>query len=178
MRNRLLNPILLLILASMLSACSQEVNNFHSPLYTGGSLEIGIVGKPPEMRESNVQFISLTLEDVEKGNIKNADAVFITKDHLPEAAEPEYAAAYLKSPVPFVFIESEKVYLAFIDEELSYEDAHASQSGDYLIGYFHDTYFGLSLYDHQQTKKTIQSCYSRVFSIIENAKHTGEIILE
>ncbi|RJS50303.1 hypothetical protein CJ483_23785 [Bacillus sp. PK3_68] len=173
-----------LVLAILLSACtsnkestSEGVEDFDSPVYSGGNLKIGIVGAPPKVREDNVKFISLSLGDVEEKNFRDVDAVFINKNYLPEAAEAKYAKVYLESLVPFIFINSEKVYLAFIDEELSYEDAHTSKAGDYLIGYFNHKYFGLSLYNHQNTKKTIQDCYSRVFSIIENAKNTGEINL-
>lgn len=184
MKNTVLSFIMFLVFAIALSACAfnkgsiyEEVEDYIPPIYSGEDLEIGIVGEFPKIRENNVKFIKLSLKDVEAENFRGVDAVFVNKNHLPEAAEARYAKVYLSSPIPFIFIDSEKVYLAFIDEELSYEDAHTSQSGDYLIGYFNDKYFGLSLRDHKKTENTIQSCYSRVFSIIENAKNTGEIIL-
>ncbi|PAQ15821.1 hypothetical protein CD798_04845 [Bacillaceae bacterium SAOS 7] len=119
----------------------------------------------------------MTLNDLAEEKSENLDAVFITKKHLPEAANSQYADVYLNSPVPIVFINSDKVYLAFIDKDLSYEDAHDSKSGDYLIGYYNEQYFGVDLYDHKETKETIEDSYSRVFGLIETAKNTGEIII-
>lgn len=175
---------LLLIAAVGLSACSstadhiRQETSFHSPLYSGESLKVGIIGKSPIVREDHIEFVPLRFKDLSEKQLKQVDAVFIDPKHLPEAAEAKYAQVYLDSPVPFVFIDSEKVYLAFIDEELSYEDAHRSQSGDYLIGYFNDQYFGADLYAHQKNKQTIQDCYSRVFSLLEGMKNTGKITLE
>lgn len=51
---------------------------------------------------------------------------------------------------------------------------HKEESGDYLIGYYNEQYFGVGLYDH---KETIEDSYSRVFELIETAKNTGEIIV-
>lgn len=175
---------LLLIAAVGLSACSstadhtRQANNFHSPLYSSEPLNIGIIGKDPVVREEHIEFVPLRFNDLSEKQLEQVDAVFIDQKHLPEAAEAKYAQVYVDSPVPFVFIDSEKVYLAFIDEELSYEDAHRSQSGDYLIGYFNDQYFGADLYGHQKNKQTIQDCYSRIFSFLEETKNTRKITLE
>lgn len=168
---------LLFILVSCNQKTGQEIN-FHSPIYSGSKLKIGIVGDKPEIREKNISFIQLSMEDVLKKNFKNLDSVFITKDYLKEAAEPQYAKIYLESPIPFVFIDSEKVYLAFLDDQLSYENAHTIKSGDYAVGFYKDTYFGLGLYNDIKNEKTIQDCYSRLFEIIERFKNTGKILIK
>ncbi|WP_378210956.1 putative periplasmic lipoprotein [Anoxybacteroides rupiense] len=161
----------------LLSACSQPPH-FDSPIYSGEALTIGIVGEPPNVREKSISFIPLSMEDVLKKNFQNVDAVLIHKRYLKEAAKPPYADIYLQSSVPFVFIESEKVYLAFVDRELSYEKAHQMKSGDYFIGFYKDTYFGVGLYNHIKNEKMIQDGYSRLFALLERAKHTGKIIVQ
>jgi len=166
-----------ILLLFILASCSQQTN-FHSPIYSGSSLKIGIVGEKPKIREENITFIPLTLEDILQKNFLTLDSVFITKKYLKEAAEPPYAKIYLESPIPFVFIDSEKVYLAFVDEQLSYEDAHTIKSGDYAVGFYKDTYFGLGLYNNIKNVKTIQDCYSRLFIILEQFKNTGKILIK
>ena len=168
--------IILITLLFICTSCSQEAN-FDSPVYSGSKLKIGIVGDKPKIREKNISFIQLSMEDILQKKFKNLDSVFITKSYLKEAAKPQYAKIYLQSPIPFSFIESEKVYLAFIDDQLSYEDAHTIKSGDYLVGFYKDTYFGLGLHNNIKNEKTIQDCYSRLFVILERFKNTGKIII-
>ena len=168
--------ILLFIFASCSQQTSQETN-VDSPVYSGSSLKIGIVGEKPKIREKNITFIPLTMEDVLQKKFQSLDSVFITKHYLKQAAEPQYAKIYLESPIPFVFIDSEKVYLAFVDDQLSYENAHTVKSGDYAVGFYKDTYFGLGLYNNLKNEKTIQDCYSRLFVIVERFKNTGKILI-
>jgi hypothetical protein len=173
--------IIFITLLFIFTSCSQETNqetNFDSLVYSGSKLKIGIVGDKPKIREKNISFIQLSMEDILQKKFKNLDSVFITKSYLREAAKPQYAEIYLQSPIPFVFIESEKVYLAFIDDRLSYENAHTIKSGDYLVGFYKDTYFGLGLYNNIKNEKTIQDCYSRLFVILERFKNTGKIIIK
>ncbi|WP_204317760.1 hypothetical protein [Neobacillus sedimentimangrovi] len=168
---------ILITLLFIITSCSQEAN-FDSPIYSGSKLKIGIVGDKPKIREKNISLISLSMEDILQNKFKNLDSVFITKRYLKEAAKPQYAEVYLQSPIPFIFIESEKVYLAFIDDQLSYENAHTNKSEDYLIGFYKDTYWGLGLHNNIKNEKTIQDCYSRLFVILERFKNTGEIIID
>ncbi|MGE6716763.1 hypothetical protein ACQKGD_05220 [Peribacillus frigoritolerans] len=118
------------------------------------------------------------MKDISSSNFDNLDSVFINKKYLSEAAKTEYANVYLESPIPFVFIDSDKVYMAYIYKGISYENAHKSKSGDYLIGFYKDTYFGLSLYNNIKNEETIQDSYARMFNILEKFKSTGEILLE
>ncbi|CUA79211.1 hypothetical protein [Anoxybacillus suryakundensis] len=171
--------VILMFFVSYLIHKANEGANFHSPVYSGRELKIGIVGDIPNIRENNVSFIQMSLEDVlQKKFVTKVDSVFITKKHLKEAAEPQYAKIYWESPIPFVFIDSEKVYLAFLDDQLSYEDAHTIKSGDYVVGFHKDTYFGIGLYNNIRNEKTIQDCYSRLFVIIERFKNTGKILIK
>ncbi|MBB5354220.1 hypothetical protein HNR43_000175 [Anoxybacillus mongoliensis] len=162
------------IVVLILFGCRQEMN-FHSPLYTGSELKIGVVGKAPDVRETNVSFIPLSLEDILQKKFGQFDGVLIMKEHLKEAAEKPYADIYLQSSVPFVFVDSQKVYLAFVDGDLSYEHAHDMKSGDYLVGFYKDTYVGFGLYNNIKNEKTIQDCYSRLFTVLERIKYTGKV---
>ncbi|KIP21881.1 MULTISPECIES: hypothetical protein [Anoxybacillus] len=170
--------LILVFFIAYLTHKTNEGANFHSPVYSGNELKIGIVGDIPKIREKNVSFIQMSMEDVLQKKFANVDSVFITKKHLKEAAEPQYAKIYWESPIPFVFIDSEKVYLAFLDDQLSYEDAHIIKSGDYVVGFYKDTYFGIGLYNNIRNEKTIQDCYSRLFVIIERFKNTGKILIK
>ncbi|WP_455660555.1 hypothetical protein [Pradoshia sp.] len=171
---------ILFILMSILGGCSSlhlsSSVKFESPVYSGEELHIGIVGDKPVIREKNITFVELSMEDIENGEFTALDSVFINEPYLEEAAQPQYADVYLQSPIPFVFINSERVILAFVEEELSYEGAHTIKSGDYLIGWVDDTNFGLNLYDNEENEKTIQDCFSRMFMSVENYKQTGQIL--
>ncbi|MEC0345234.1 hypothetical protein [Peribacillus frigoritolerans] len=168
---------IILLLFVLLTSCGKE-NNFNPIIYSGNDLKIGIVGEKPKSKKKMYSFIPLTMEDISSSNFDNLDSVFINKKYLSEAAKEEYANVYLESPLPFVFIDSYKVYLAYIDKDTSYENAHKSKSGDYLIGFYKDTYFGLSLYNNIKNEETIQDSYARMFNILEKFKSTGEIVLE
>jgi len=69
-------------------------------------------------------------------SLTDLDAVFITKEKLREAAEPQYAKVYKTAGVPFFFIESLKSYIPFTYEELSYDEVPDSLSNMYATGYY------------------------------------------
>ena len=95
--------ILLFLLISTLAACSMDKNEVKdSPLYEGRDLTIGVVGKIPDVRERNIVFKSIDLNDIRKGNLSSKyDAIFIMKEHLIEAARAPYAKIYKNSGIPF-----------------------------------------------------------------------------
>lgn len=168
---------IILLFFLLLTSCNKK-DDFKPLVYSGDDLKIGIVGDKPKIKEKNVSFISLTMEDILSSKFDSLDSVFINKKYLNEAAKPQYAKVYLESPIPFIFIDSEKVYMAYTDKDISYENAHDSKSGDYLIGFYKDTYFGLSPYNNIINEQTIQDCYARTFNIVEKFKITGEIEIE
>ncbi|MEK9197138.1 hypothetical protein [Ureibacillus sp. FSL E2-3493] len=53
--------------------------------------------------ENNVNFTTLTMDDIKNHQFKHFDAIFIGKEHLAEAAEPRYANIYIDYSIPFIF---------------------------------------------------------------------------
>lgn len=93
--------------------------------YQGELLHIAVVGYSPKIREKSlINFTIINLEELTEKRITEFGAVFITRNYLKRAAEPEYAGIYRNSSLPFFFIESEKQRFAFTHEQISYEDAH------------------------------------------------------
>lgn len=93
-----------ILLASLFLIACQFNTGHQSLTYTGEPLTIGVIGEAPKVREKNVEFVSLTLNDLAEETFNNLDAVFITKKYLPEAASSHYAEVHLQSPAPIVFI--------------------------------------------------------------------------
>lgn len=164
--------LLLLLVSSILAACVDKNEVKDSPLYDGKSLTIAVVGKAPEVREENIQFKEIDLEEINLKNLSSAyDSVFIMKEHLSEAATAPYAKVYKTANIPFFFIESEKTYLPFIDEDMEYEEAYDSKSGAYVNGYYQSTeqgqYWGFGLYNDTVNDTNVLDVYSRIFETIE-----------
>ncbi|KWX77491.1 hypothetical protein AMQ84_12135 [Paenibacillus riograndensis] len=161
---------LLLLMITMLTGCTSD--SVDTPLYEGQPLEIGIIGDAPAIRERNISFTGMSMDDLKEGAMLpgNIDAVFITKDHLSEAAEPQYAQTYKKAGVPFFFIESMKSYIPFVYEDLSYEEVPDMQSGMYATGYYQSggkmKYWGYGLYNDKVNSVNIKDAYSRIFATI------------
>ena len=145
------------------------------PVYQGQGLTVGIVGDIPKVREETIRFIKIDLEDLH--DLSGLDAVFIDRSHLEEASKPEYARIYEENALPFIFIESEKMVLAFTEEDVSYDDAIPLSSGDYMIGIANHkkTHFGVGLYNGIKNERTIEDSYSILFSMLDRFKTTGEV---
>ncbi|WP_051530067.1 hypothetical protein [Anoxybacteroides tepidamans] len=164
--------IVLLLQTFLLTACSTFNTAFMDfKEYEGRPLKIGVIGKPPEVREKNVEFVSIKFSDLENEKFNSYDAVFIMKEHLSEAAASKYAKVYRNSKIPFFFIQSEKSYLPFVDESLTYEGALKTGSKSYATGYLNTKsgpkYWEYRLYNDIKNKKTIQEVFSRIFMTIE-----------
>lgn len=136
--------------------------------YKGRALTIGIIGKVPKIREEQVKFVNLQFSDLEKSKFTQYDAIFITKDNLSEAAQDKYASIYKESMIPFFFIQSNKNYLSFLEENLSYEDAPSLGEFYYATGSLYSMEMGWSfgLYNDVENETNIKSVYSYIFEII------------
>ncbi|MNO58968.1 hypothetical protein D3C76_495440 [compost metagenome] len=141
---------LLILMLMVLTGCAS--NSVDTPLYEGHT--------------------EISLNDLKEGAVfpNTVDAVFIGKDYLSEAAEPEYAQVYKKAGVPFFFIESMKSYIPFVYEDLSYEEVPDMQSGMYITGYYESggkmQYWGYGLYNDKVNSVNIKDAYSRIFTTI------------
>jgi hypothetical protein len=86
-------------------------------------LKIGVIGESPEVKENQVQFEEISLDDLTKVKLKSKyDGIIIMKDFLQEAAKSGYAEVYKKSGVPFFFIQTKTSYISFIEEEVESDD--------------------------------------------------------
>lgn len=155
---------------------SDQSDEVQSSIYEGKNLSIGIVGKKPEVREKNVSFTSLTMEQIrDKELLSHFDAVIFTKEHLQAAAEHTYKQIYQTANIPFFFLESKKAYLLYSDMNISYEQAPDVTNGEYATGFLqknnHIEYWGFGLYNDKRNAKNIQDVYTRMFQTISSVKN-------
>ncbi|WP_433747505.1 hypothetical protein [Falsibacillus pallidus] len=166
MKKKLLYVLLLAF--SMVTACSNSVDQvIDSPLYNGGKLVIGVVGKTPEVREKNIEFKKLTMDALKRENLSaKYDAVFIMKKYLSEASEAPYAKIYRSAGVPFFFMGSETISIPFTVEEISYDNFEHSDyyaTGSYQSG---EDRQGWDFAIDKINKANVQDTYTKIFTII------------
>lgn len=163
--------IILLFICFIIAGCNSDT--IDTPRYEGKSLVIGVIGDAPNIREKNVDFKKITLNQLEARNLSpDFDAIFIMKEQLSEAANQKYAKVYKNAGIPFFFIESKKSYLPFIYEELSYDDVPDLQSLNYATGFFQSgkeyQNWGYGLYNDKENEPNIKDVYTRIFTTIES----------
>lgn len=151
----------------LIFGCSKPEEKIDFEVYEGKSLHIGMIGEKPKIKEDNIRFTSIGFTDLQ--NIDNYDAIFITKENLKEADKSEYAAVYNHTPIPFLFFETTKSYVPFINEKLDLEHYPDVESGAYAYLYDSnsDKYWGYGLYNDEVNERNIQDAYSRIFKTIE-----------
>jgi hypothetical protein len=170
---------LLVFVVMILAGCNITIDtkkdSVDTPLYTGRHLNLAVIGEAPSVREQQVKFSAITLDELYNSQsllATNYDAVFIMKKHLSEAAEARYAEVYRTAGLPFFFIESKKSYIPFILEDVAYEDVKDTGDGLYAIGYVQSAgkldFWGTGLYNDKVNSTNIKSAYSRVFETIDN----------
>ncbi|MNE49636.1 hypothetical protein D3C80_1441700 [compost metagenome] len=118
---------LMLMAALMLAGCTLVLDttsdSVDTPLYAGKALNVAVIGEAPSVRERQVVFSAVTLDEIydnSRSLSADFDAVFIMKEHLSEAADARYTEVYQSAGIPFFFIESEKSYVPFILEDVAY----------------------------------------------------------
>ncbi|WP_151737279.1 hypothetical protein [Paenibacillus tengchongensis] len=166
--------LMLVIVVILTGGCTFSVESpdrEETPLYEGPSLTLGVIGEPPEVREHQVNFIPLALNEMENEGARlgeRFDAVLVMKEYLSEAAESRYAGVYQNADIPFFFIESKKSYMPFVLEDLSYDAAPDAVGGMYATGYYHN--FGDSrvwgFNPDKINERNIKDTYSRMFTTI------------
>jgi hypothetical protein len=165
----------ILLCVFIFTSCSLTPNPIPDfELYTGPRLKIGVIGKVPNIKEININFVPLSFSDLEKQKLTIYDGIFITKEHLSEAAESKYATIYTTSNTPFFFFETEKAYLPFVDPQMTYEDAITIRDQMYVHGYIQTNNitrsFAFGLYSSIENEKTVQNVFSRIFMAINEIK--------
>ncbi|WML32988.1 transcription elongation factor GreAB [Clostridium sp. OS1-26] len=173
---RIRGYFLLVIILSVLTACNKlQPQSIKTNSYGGRALNIGIIGEAPEIREKQVKFVKIQFPDLEKEKFDSRyDAIFITKDNLSEAAQGKYASIYKKSKIPFLFIQTEKSYIPFIQEDLSYEKAPKMSDKTYATGIICNgnnvKYWSYGLYNDIENQANVKDVYSRIFETISENK--------
>lgn len=161
---------LLTVMALILPACTSKPD---FELYEGNPLRIAVIGDLPKVKEEQVTFIEMSLNEMKEKNLEAYDAVFILEDHLFEAAESQYANVYLNSLTPFFFMGTDN-FVPFTEEDLPYNKDWDWRPGlNYAVGILaspeNDSrkYWGFSLYNDEKTDEHIQELYSRTFGVVE-----------
>ena len=162
--------IIVIVLFGMLSACSQDPD-FEK--YQGEALNIAVIGEPPAIKEEQVKFNEISLDELKNRDFSPYDAIFITKAHLIEASESQYAELYRNSAIPIFFI-SAKSHIPFTMKEEKYSDSWGWSSGtNHSVGILMSedgetlNSWGFGLYNDEKTEAHIKEMYSRIFKAIE-----------
>ncbi|VWX38663.1 hypothetical protein [Exiguobacterium oxidotolerans] len=165
-----------LVTVTALAGCgADQTEEMKSPKYDGDRLQVAVVGKQPTVREDNVRFTSVSLQELTPtARISSEfDAVFIMKDHLKEADQEQYVRVYKNLRIPTFFIGSTKGYLPFVMKELTYEAA-GDNAQSYAFGYLHgkkELSWEYGLYNDINTDAHITALYSDVFRTIDSVKN-------
>ncbi|WP_409368597.1 hypothetical protein [Lysinibacillus sp. 38-6] len=166
------NLFSLLLFLFLLVGCSnkEEVNIVKKPEIN--NIEIGLVGEIPTLiKEKNIKFKKITLQDLHKKNEMSFDAIMITKNYLQEASDEQYTQFYLNSSIPIVFVQSDKAISAFIIPNHTYENTFENHAQDYFIGYYKGTTFGVAL--NGDTNEDLINGYWSLFALLDRIKQTN-----
>ncbi len=150
--------------------------------YEGTLLELAVVGKEPDVREKQLNFSEISLEELYNTPTDNYDAVFIMKEHLSEASKEKYIEMYRDKEMPFFFVESKASHVPFIKMENpeSYEqtaekidDTQNFISGILYVGgekEYRSWKFSYPIQDSEIMRDNAQGIYSAVFKVIDDLK--------
>lgn len=175
---KLIYPLMLMA-AFFLTGCTLVLDttpdSVDTPLYPGKALNVAVIGEAPSVRERQVVFSAVTLDEMYNNSRSLSaeyDAVFIMKEHLSEAADARYAEVYQTAGIPFFFIESKKSYMPFILKDLAYEDVPDMNNGMYATGFLNAEgkwqIWATGLYSDKVNTTNIKSAYSAVFEAVNN----------
>lgn len=178
MRKIILNSLIILIFI-FVTGCTSNADTVDTPLYSGKSLFIGVVGEVPKIREEHVHFTSISFDELADYTKLSSqyDAVVITKEHLKEADDNKFVKVYTNADVPFFFIGATKSFMPFVLEDVSYEHSSLTNFNNdmYVTGYFHNgekfRSWEYGLYNGKENKPNIKNVYSGIFTTIESIKN-------
>lgn len=137
-------------------------------LYGGKALTIGVLGTPPDVKETQVAFQEISFEQFTIEKVRDFDAVFIMKENLAEAAEEPYTEVFTDSHIPFFFIESNKGAYPFNDEALGYEEAREIPYHDYYAHGYLVTMEGREMtWPFESAEGNNTPAFSKIFQTIE-----------
>lgn len=167
------NRLIFILCLFLLFGCSNKEESKTIPKYKGDDLRIGIVGEIPTfVKEKNINFKKITLNDLNQKSTDSFDAIMITKEHLKKASNEKYTDFYLKSSIPVIFVQSDKAISAFITPGHTYESTFENYAQDYFIGYYKGTNFGITL--NGDTSEDLEEGYSNLFILLDKFKQTNK----
>ena len=127
-----------MFLIFILIGCNDKIEN--NEIYKGQKLNIAIIGVKPEVREENINFTSLSLEELSQNTktiSKEFNAVFIMSENFSNADEDKYIETYNNLTIPIFFIGTTKAHLPFVTENVKYENAPEISEDLYAAGYLY-----------------------------------------
>lgn len=162
--------ILLLSLTLLILGCTKNTSP-QKAITIPHKLVIGVIGEIPKIRESNVEFRSLSLKQLNSDLDKDIHALFIMRNHHKNAAASNYYSFYTHYDKPIFFINSEKNLPVYTNPEISYTEFPSSKGGMYTHGIFHlgrsdEQQFGFGLYNDIESPENILAMYTQVLNKI------------
>ncbi|SES01467.1 hypothetical protein SAMN04487944_11524 [Gracilibacillus ureilyticus] len=162
------NVLVAVLFLSFLVGCN--VLN-EKEVYVGDDLEIGVIGKIPEVRENNIAFSTVTFSDLEKKSVlQKLDAIFIMEEFLPEASLEKNVKKYKETEIPYFFIGTKKSYVPFTNEDIGYDEIPDIEI-EYAAGFYSSDksrMWGFSLNNYEETESNIKDIYTEIFEVIVN----------
>lgn len=140
-------------------------------LYTGANLTIGIVGEVPHIREKNIDFRSVTIEEYQDGyNLEGLHAMIFMESEFQELDEGKYKDEILNLRVPIVFVNSNASYLPFVYDDMIYDPNKENSSQMYFSMIYKDNEkmqnWECGLYNDNKSQEHIEAAYSLLFEEI------------
>lgn len=169
------------------SDSSNDINDIDSKIfeseleeeiYNGQSLTFGIIGEEPEIREDQVNFVSLGFEELQNDEYTNVDGIFVMEGYLSEAAEEDNRIAYENMTIPIFFVESKARVIPFLNitNQVTYEEnvERINDNETYISGVWYPeteviTFeFKYPVEDSEYSRDSIEEVYSAVFKTVES----------
>lgn len=148
-------------------------------------LVIGVIGEIPKIRETNVEFRSLTLNQLNSDLDKDIHALFIMRNHQRNASSSKYHNFYSNYDKPIFFIGTEKGLAVYINPEISYDEYPSDESKMYTHDIYHlgrsdEQQFPFGLYNDVESVENLLSMYSEILKqtldlgVLNQVKIPGE----
>jgi len=172
-----MKKILVILMMSLLliscKALPSEEESFEE--YEGETLNFVVVGEIPLVREENVTFTKITLEELLTSDISSYDGVFITKENQEKASDEQYKDLFISGQC-FILIDPEKHFMKFTEMELGYVRAKDASTYGYMtvfqrINEKEMRFNELDLYNDEVSDGHIEACYSVLFDLISDRRN-------
>ncbi|RXJ04266.1 hypothetical protein DS745_02460 [Anaerobacillus alkaliphilus] len=126
--------IVSIVLSLLLSGCyfNVEETDTKPSVYSGRTLDIGIIGELPNQSFDRVTFHKIKPASLE---LEEFDAYFITRDYFSEVSQEKWAPVFSSIGVPVFFIDSDIQDFVYRKENYSYADLERFPSFEHTTGF-------------------------------------------